>query len=148
MDIRSDQYYVYHHVDDGFVFYIGMGSGGRAFDLSTHSRNKGWREYAAQIPGLVFTIRIVKIFDDTASAYAFENEQIIHYRPSGNIAGIPRPSAPQRKRIPVAAPMSLEDAGRLGARVTNKILTTETRKKAARKGWITRRKKKKTAAHV
>lgn len=37
--------------------------------------------------------------------------------------------------------MTTSQAGRLGAQVTNKILTKEQRQKAARKAWRTRRKK-------
>jgi len=37
--------------------------------------------------------------------------------------------------------MTTSQAGRLGALKTNSILTTEQRKKAARKAWRTRKKK-------
>lgn len=37
--------------------------------------------------------------------------------------------------------MDTRTAGRMGALITNKILTTETRRKAAKKGWRNRRKR-------
>ena len=40
------------------------------------------------------------------------------------------------------ASFDTREAGRRGAKITNSILTTETRQKAARKAWRTRRKKK------
>lgn len=37
--------------------------------------------------------------------------------------------------------MDTREAGRLGALITNKILTTEGRRKAAKKGWRNKKKK-------
>lgn len=37
--------------------------------------------------------------------------------------------------------MDTKIAGAMGARITNKILTTETRIKAAKKGWRLRKKR-------
>jgi hypothetical protein len=37
--------------------------------------------------------------------------------------------------------MTLAEAGRKGAAITNKKLTTESRRKAAKKGWARRKKK-------
>lgn len=37
--------------------------------------------------------------------------------------------------------MTTSEAGKLGALTTNKILTTEQRRKAAKKAWRTKRKK-------
>lgn len=39
--------------------------------------------------------------------------------------------------------MTVSEMGRLGAEATNKIYTTEKRKKAAKKGWRNRKAKKK-----
>lgn len=43
----NGNYYVYYHIDnlDERVFYIGMGSGNRAWDRV--SRNKLWKEYVS-----------------------------------------------------------------------------------------------------
>lgn len=40
--------------------------------------------------------------------------------------------------------MDASEMGKLGAKLTNKILTTETRSKAAKKGWKDRRERLKS----
>lgn len=66
--INEDYYYVYEHILDGEVFYVGKGKGLRIFDTT---RNQKWIEFTAgKLNKIDFSIKAY--FLDEEDAYAFE----------------------------------------------------------------------------
>ena len=77
------EYYVYHHVHDGKVFYVGVGKQERAF--TARSRNRNWKDFVQNIPDNLFIIKIVKRFSNKRDALDFELQEIKRLTPKTNI---------------------------------------------------------------
>ena len=74
------KYYTYtHSTPDGDVFYVGKGSGHRAY--STGKRTLAWRQMVEQHGGI--TIRIVARFEVEADAFAHEIALVDKYSEQG-----------------------------------------------------------------
>lgn len=68
-----NKYYIYTHSFNGNIFYVGKGSGNRAF--STKNRSKSWNSFVKDIDGN-FKIEIVKYNLSEDEAYALESQLI------------------------------------------------------------------------
>ncbi len=96
MDLNST--YVYHHVIDGVIFYVGMGSGDRAFNNDRRS-NKWWR--VVNGCNKKYKVKIVRRFESKVDARDFELSEIIRIRPVANTEGIPidcNPTLPRTRK--------------------------------------------------
>ena len=101
-------HYIYTHSVDGVVFYVGKGSGGRAFTKG--SRNSLWETFVCGSP--VFDIALVAFFVEKKEAFDFERALIFKLKPCCNVnAGqalkikkirLKKPKPPLKKKQPVA----------------------------------------------
>lgn len=78
--LYKNKYYVYRHLIDGKIFYIGKGSGTRAVDLK--NRSKKWNDFAGEDLDLV-EVEIIKTFDCEKEAYSYERKLIKSLRSEG-----------------------------------------------------------------
>lgn len=78
-NINENCYYVYEHILDGKVFYVGKGKGNRIFDLE---RNESWVKLTeGNLHKVEFSIK--GYFFDEKDAYAFEQLLIDKYLSEG-----------------------------------------------------------------
>lgn len=75
--MKEHYIYIHRRNDTGEVFYVGKGSGKRAFDKK---RNDWWKRIVSKCG---YTVEIIEWFDDHDSALAREVELIAEYREKG-----------------------------------------------------------------
>lgn len=75
------KYYVYEHLLDGEVFYVGKGSGNRYLQMG-YARNRYWNNFVGDRINDVEK-RIVKYFENEDDAYIYEEELIYKYKKKG-----------------------------------------------------------------
>lgn len=71
------KYYVYRHYIGNNTFYVGKGSGNRAYSTK---RNTKWHEF---VKDEKFNVEIVKYFDNNKDAYAYEAKLTQYYKNLG-----------------------------------------------------------------
>lgn len=85
MIIKFNKFYVYHHLVNGKIFYVGMGQKGRAF---TFERPGNWTFALETLLQKENTdemeIQIVDWFDTKKEAQLFEKLEITKHQPIGN----------------------------------------------------------------
>lgn len=81
--IVADRFYVYEHltVDSGSVFYVGKGTGKRAYIANHYHRNQHWLRHVAKHGG--FSVRIVASSVSEEFAFLVEIERIDQLRRQG-----------------------------------------------------------------
>lgn len=84
IQIDVGKYYVYHHISDGKVFYVGKGRGNRAFFFAKYSRGQKWFDAMAKLSKDLLTVRIVKFFESEKEAKTFEDSEIKRLLPKAN----------------------------------------------------------------
>lgn len=82
IELFRDKFYVYHHIHEGEVFYVGKGKNGRI--LTFENRNADWRDFVDLIPQ--WEAKIVAWFESEKSAYEFEKEEIARLEPKFNLS--------------------------------------------------------------
>jgi len=82
---KSGSFYVYRHIKGGVVFYVGKGSGPRAWDAGRLSRNPYWWEFVESIKH-DYEVQIVAAGLSEDEALAIESALINANKPSCNIA--------------------------------------------------------------
>lgn len=81
-------YYVYHHLVNGRVVYIGKGCRGRGFDIGYGGyRGKRWTDAVGDAREL--EVQIVSYHANQLDAFKEESAQIVKLRPPGNTVGNP-----------------------------------------------------------
>lgn len=74
------KYYTYTHSNlDGTIFYVGKGTGARAY--AKYDRSKEWKNYVTGLDGII--IKIIKRFETDDEAFANEIEIIKNLKDSG-----------------------------------------------------------------
>lgn len=79
--ILDAKHYVYHHICNGKIFYVGLGKGGRAFE--TKHRTEAWANYIEDNGG-EYEVVIVKRYVNRKRAAAYEKQQIYLHEPCIN----------------------------------------------------------------
>lgn len=77
--IPAKKWYVYYHIQNGEIFYIGSGKNGRALDVT--NRNERWLKLTES----PYDIKIEHFFDTEKDARSFEVLEINRIRPKANI---------------------------------------------------------------
>ena len=72
------KYYVYIHLLNDEVFYVGKGKGNRAYQFNPIRRNKLWNDFVKDDFEKI-TVKIIKEFDTSKEAIAFEKELTEYY---------------------------------------------------------------------
>lgn len=79
----ENKYYVYeHHIPNRGVFYVGKGSGDRAWRKSA-KRNKYWQDTVNKYSKRGYTVRIIQGYLTEDEAYLLEKEIISMYKEQG-----------------------------------------------------------------
>lgn len=81
MRVEMSGFVVYTHSVNGVVFYVGMGSGARAFQPT--QRNDKWRSIVEESGG--FDVAIIAWHPDRASAMRLEESEIRSRKPEANL---------------------------------------------------------------
>lgn len=86
--IKSGTFYVYAHYDaNGDCFYVGKGSGHRAWEKGFGARNESWYNHVIGL-NLEYEVRIIAADLDEDEALAIEAALIQHHKPKTNITYI------------------------------------------------------------
>ena len=80
-EMRRDKFYVYEHWLDGICFYVGKGRKERPFEFYTR-RNKFWTSIVNERYDEI-QVKLIREFDDSKSALAFETELTKYYIEKG-----------------------------------------------------------------
>lgn len=76
----ENKYYVYRHYIGNNTFYVGKGSGDRAYETRKNRRNIKWCEF---VNNREYNVEIVKYFNDNKKALDFEEELTQYYKNIG-----------------------------------------------------------------
>lgn len=82
---EEKRFYVYSHSHNGKIFYIGKGTKQRAWRKHC-GRSLLWSQYVESIGG-EYDVDIIRRFDSSDEAFAFENKQIKKFTPYCNLIG-------------------------------------------------------------
>lgn len=130
INLPTSGYYVYAHLLNGKIFYIGKGNGGRAFDL--RNRSKKWKEYVGE--NEFVEVQVISSHKESSEAILKEAGLIAEFDPPCNTVHTVRHVV---KRLKNDAPIKFTKI-----EIFEKMKSIDWKKAAYRPGvgmWVTER---------